>query len=158
MKMATLSPKKAITYSLCPIPPQATHLIFILYDPHSFTNDPLTKPFPTTLTHLTLQNFGESVDKVPHSITRLVVSTNFNKPVDKLPPTLTHLTTGDDFNQPVNKLPPTLTHLTTGNNFNQPVDNLPPTLTHLTTGDDFNQLVNKLPPTLTSQLGINLTN
>jgi hypothetical protein len=66
-------------------------LIFILYGPQSFANVSLTQPLSTTLTHLTLKNFEESVDKIPHSVTRLVLSYDFNQPVDKLPPTLTQL-------------------------------------------------------------------
>jgi hypothetical protein len=99
-KIVVISPKRAITYSIDSIPLQTTHMTFIMYNSH-FHHDPLTQPLPTTISHLTLQNFVESIDKLPSTLTHFTTDDEFNQPVDKLPPTLTHLTTGEYFNHPV---------------------------------------------------------
>lgn len=101
---------------------------------------------PKSITHLLLNHdFNHSVDNLPNSITHLTLGCYFNQPINNLPNSITHLTLGYYFNQPVDMLPNSITHLVLNNNFNQSVDMLPNSLIELSLGNNFNQPIDSLP-------------
>jgi hypothetical protein len=165
-KIVTLSPQKVIVFSVSSIPPTATHVVLICYDPQLII---MSLSLPSTLTNLTLKSFHKTVTYA-----------EFNQIVKELPPTLTHLTTGSMFNQPTSQLgihsinqlinfhhtPPSQLdmistkqlinfQLHTHHFFNQPVDELPLTLL-ISQLDIFStkQLINFHQHSLISQLGL----
>ncbi len=96
---------------------------------------------PPKLKHLTFfgNEFNQTVDNLPFTLTRIHFSDHFNNSVDHLPPGLTHLRFGIFFNQRVDNLPKTLTYLTFGTNFDQTVENLPPSIISLSFGQLFSK-------------------
>lgn len=120
-------------------------------------NANIDKPFPHSITHLTLRccicpldistssieflHVGSSYNQslhLPNTLKALELGEQFDKPI-LIPPLLQILKFGSDFNQPIS-LPNSLKKLEFGEKFNQPLK-IPTTITSLTFGDDFNQIV-----------------
>jgi FNIP Repeat len=113
-----------------------------------------------------MEYFNQPVDRLPPSLTHLVLGHYYNHPLDHLPSNLRSLLVGHSYQQTVQHLPPSITHVLSymkagrkmadqmfgrhKRNFNFPLENLPPSLTHLVVGCSFNRNLISLPPNLKS--------
>lgn len=109
---------------------------------HKLTSD------PTYMFSYVGSKFNKPVDgKLLDGLDKIHFGCCFNQTVDKLPCTITELILGQNFNNQINNLPPKLFKLQIGKYFNYPIDNLPINLKILNFDNEskFTHLLDNLP-------------
>ena len=106
----------------------------------------IIKNYPESLRYLEFSNlYDKKAINLPESLKYLKLGNS--QIFERLPNSLTHLILGDNFSQELNHLPNSLTHLSFGNIHYDITINLPNSLTHLKLGK--NTLMYDLPNSLT---------
>jgi hypothetical protein len=91
-------------------------------------------------------NFGTSKQAPSTKLSHLIFGEEFNQSVNFLPNTITHLYFGDKFDKFVDKLPSSLIVISFGTNFNKTINNLPEKVEEIILGLNFNQSLNNIKP------------